>query len=699
MNCIKWMARAATGMSCLLLSTFSHSQNSLSNLDLEELLDMEITSVSKKPQTISKSAAAVFVITSEDIRRMGATTLPDALRIAPGIQVAQSSANNWAVTARGPNGKISNKLLVLIDGRSVFSPITSGVYWEDQDTLLADIERIEVIRGPGAVLWGANAINGVINIITKSAAATQGGLLEINSGNQERGSISMRYGGKLEDLGYYRLYAKGIDRKGLQLKSTGSTGFDSREQQRMGGRADLNLSANDALSIQGEIFQANHGESAKLLNQTQDPFFNITGINEKASGGHLLMRWQRELANNNSLTVQSYLDRNTRKLLGHPDLDLNTIDADLQYRHRAYQGHDLLLGVSYRLNRGLISQSSVTLPTGTLPIVEIPAGNNIKVRDEIRSAMVQDDITLLPETLILTLGVKLEKFDSDKHQFSPNTRLLWTPSETHTVWGSVGKATRAPSRNDKDFTFRLLLPAGTPLNESTLPLPAFVETSGASTSDSILSYELGWKHRWAPQLTTDISGFISNYTNLKSGIPQALICQPSGQVFSAACFSPTPSSYLVLPLRLSNGVSARSKGLEFWADWKPSRLHRLQGSLTLLDMSYTTPNANTLAFDNFGASPRWSGSARYAFTPRPDIEFDLTYRQVGALPKLAFGQIVPGYKAADVRWAWRSSPKVQWQVIARNLLTASHQEFISEDGHTSESKLRPSIEFGLSVRF
>jgi iron complex outermembrane receptor protein len=699
MNCIKLLARAVTGMGCLLLCTFSHSQNSLSNLDLEELLDMEITSVSKKPQTISKSAAAVFVITAEDIRRMGATSIPDALRIAPGSQVAQSSANSWAVTARGPNGRVANKLLVLIDGRSVFSPITSGVYWEDQDTLLADIERIEVIRGTGAVLWGANAMNGVINIITKSAATTQGGLLEINSGSQERGSISMRYGGKLEDLGYYRLYAKGFDRTGLKLKSTSSTGLDSLEQQRVGGRADLNLSANDALSIQGEIFQGNYGESAKLLNQTQDPFFTVTGINQKAFGGHLLMRWQRELANNNSLTVQSYLDRNTRTLLGHPDLDMNTIDADVQYRHRAYQGHDLLLGVSYRLNRGLISQSSVTLPTGALPFVEIPGGNNIKARNEIWSALVQDDITLLPETLILTLGVKLEKFDSNQPQFFPNTRLLWTPTETHTLWASVGKAIRAPSRMDKDFTFRALAPAGSQIDELTLPLPTFFETSGVTNSETIVSYELGWKHRWTPQLSTDISGFISNYSNLRSGNPQDLICQPSGQVFSAACFYPTLSNYLVLPLNLSNAGSGISKGLEFWADWKPSRQHRLQGSLTLLDMSFSTQNANTISFDNFGASPRWSGSARYSFTPRPDIEFDLTYRQVGELPKLAFGQMVPGYKAADVRWAWRSSPTVQWQVIARNLLTASHQEFISEDGHTSESKLRPSIEFGVSVRF
>jgi len=341
-----------------LASAPSYSQDGLLQLDLKELLDLEITSVSKKPQTVSKSAAAIFVITAEDIRRMGAQSIPDALRIAPGLQVAQVSANAWAVTARGANGRFANKLLVLVDGRTVYSPLFSGVFWDVQDTVLADVERIEVIRGPGAVVWGANAANGVINIITKSAAATQGGLVEFSTSSQENGSVSMRYGGQLEELGYYRLYAKGFDRQGLTLKSSGNEGYDSWQQQRLGGRADLTLSGQDALTVQGELYQGSHGESALLGNQQAYPFYTTAGITQQVSGGHLLLRWQRELADTNSLTVQTYLDRTVRYWPAHPNQSLDTLDADVQYRHRAIKGHDFVLGMSYRLNRDQISSNT-----------------------------------------------------------------------------------------------------------------------------------------------------------------------------------------------------------------------------------------------------------------------------------------------------------------------------------------------------
>ena len=235
------------------------------DLDLKEVLNLEITSVSKKPQTVSRAAAAVFVITSDDIRRSGASTIPDLLRMAPGIQVGQISNNTWGVSSRGMDGRFTNKLLVLVDGRSIYTPTFSGVYWDVQDTVLADIERIEVIRGPGAAIWGANAVNGVINIITKSAAATQGGLVEASAGSSDRGTGSVRYGGKVGEIGHWRLYAKGFERDGSIVESTGARGNDYWQQQRVGFRTDLTPSGRDAVTIQGDYYDGRSGESASQI--------------------------------------------------------------------------------------------------------------------------------------------------------------------------------------------------------------------------------------------------------------------------------------------------------------------------------------------------------------------------------------------------------------------------------------------------
>jgi iron complex outermembrane receptor protein len=666
----------------LLISASAQAQDAFWDLDLKEVLDLEITSVSKKPQTMSKAAAAVFVITGEDIRRMGAQTIPDALRMAPGVQVAQVSANAWAITARGPNSRFANKLLVLVDGRSVYSPLFSGVFWDVQDTVLADVERIEVIRGPGASLWGANAVNGVINIITKSAAATQGGLLQASTGTQERASAALRYGGKLEGLGHWRLYAKGFDRAGLDLKSTGAEGSDSWRQQRFGARADLNLGPQDALALQGEVYQGQHGESAVLQNRNQDPFYALAPISQQVSGGHLLMRWQRELPESNTLTVQSYLDRTVRDWPAHPNQTLDTFDADVQYRHRAFKGHDLVMGLSYRVNHDRITPSTTGIPQDTLQLAQF---SNASLNTSMWSALLQDDITLLPDELILTLGAKLEKFDSNQPKTLPNTRLLWTPREDHTVWAAVSKALRTPSRLDRDGTIRSLLPRAFEFNGQRLPLPTIVEISGQMDPESLWAYELGWKHRWAPGLTTDITAYINDYTDLRSVYAQSAVYQPG--------------DYLLLPMQLSNKTSGRSQGLEVWADWQASRQHRLQASLTRFGMEIQSSNPDVYSFEAPSSSPQWSGSLRWSYTPRPDLELDLAYRQAASVSNQLFGHYAAAYKTVDMRWAWRSSPKVQWQLVGRNLLTARHQEFSSEAGDTAEALVGPSVSLGVSLQF
>lgn len=672
-----------------MLCSVSGAQDTFLDLDLKDVLNLEITSVSKKPQTVSQAAAAVFIITGDDIRRMGAQTIPDALRMAPGIEVAQISASAWAVTARGLNGRFANKLLVLVDGRTVFSPAFSGVFWDVQDTVLADIERIEVIRGPGGATWGANAVNGVINIITKSAAATQGGLLEVSSGSAERGTLSMRYGGKLEGLGHWRLYAKGFERDGLHLQSTGQPGFDAWRQQRFGGRADLNPSTADAMTVQAEVYQGRHGESNILSQPSSATFFSTTPVTQAVSGGHLMLRWQRELQDNNSLTVQSYLDQTVRDWPAHAWQRINTFDADLQYRHRAFSGHDLVLGASYRSTHDTGLPSTTGIDPDTLALIEI---FQAKVVTKTWSVAVQDDITLRPKELILTLGARIEQAGNEPSTLAPNARLLWTPNENQSFWAMTGNANRAPNRTDNGGLARILLPANYVINGMPLLLPAFLDASGDRDLKTRRAYEVGWKQRWAPGLTTDLSTYVTDYSQNSLGSARIGLCQPGQGTVAASCFYPYGSSFEPV---LTN-ITARSRGIELSTDWQASRQHRLQLSLTRFSM-----NIPPTTFDIYSSSssPSGSGSLRWSYNPNVRSELDLTLRQVGRLRNIVFGQGVPGYREMDLRWAWRTAPKIQWELVGRNLLGGKHTEFISETGATATSYIGASLNLCLRLQF
>jgi iron complex outermembrane receptor protein len=276
------------------------------DLDLKEVLSLEITSVSKKPQTLSQAAAAAFVITADDIRRSGASNIPDVLRMAPGIQVGQISSNVWGVSARGLDGRFTNKLQVLMDGRSLYTPTYSGVYWDVQDTVLADIERIEIIRGPGASLWGANAVNGVINIITKSAAATQGGLVSVRLGDEEKQSVALRYGGQLGEVGHWRVYAKASERDESVIEALGTPGHDQWRQNRVGFRTDFATSSRDVFTVQGDSYRGRSGEST-VLNFLTPPYNALLGTTQKVSGANLLGRWQREISTTDSFLCRAIL--------------------------------------------------------------------------------------------------------------------------------------------------------------------------------------------------------------------------------------------------------------------------------------------------------------------------------------------------------------------------------------------------------
>lgn len=670
-------------------------------LGLQEVLQLEITSVSKKPQTISQSAAAVFVITGDDIRRAGAQNIPDALRLAPGINVAQISSNAWAISARGPNGRFANKLLVMIDGRSVYSPLFSGVFWDTQDTVLADIERIEVIRGPGASLWGANAVNGVINIITKSAAATQGSLIDVSVGTTTQGNASMRYGGEWQGVGHWRIYGKTFENKALDHANGMDKNTDSWYQQRVGWRADLNPSAQDAVTVQGELHQGSYGESA-LLNNLSSPGNTQQGTTQSDSGGHLLARWQRDLPSNNSLTVQSYFEHTRRDWPAHPYYRLDTWDVDAQYRHREIKSHDIVLGASFRQNSDEVRTSTTGLPSGIEQYQTFSADH---LRTRMWSMLAQDDISLIPDKLILTVGSKFEKYEEESLKPLPNLRLMWTPDDSQTFWTSASKAIRTPSRIDRNGTTRSLLPPEFTLNGSSLPRPGFMDVSGKTTSEELWAYEVGWKQRLAQGLTLDTSIYYNDYKKLRSGsfnMNNMQCLSANGIVPTTTCYMQAPASsnqYFLLPVTLSNEYTGHSQGIEAWLDWQASREHRWQASASRYSMKVNTTAANAYSLESTGSSPKWTGSVRWSYTPSKRTETDVIVRYVGALNDVLFGQSIPSYTTADMRWAWHSSPEVQWSVTGRNLLMSRHLEFISELSDTARSLIGPSVILGLRVQY
>lgn len=654
-------------------SPLAFSADPFFDLDLKEVLNLEITSVSKKPQTVSQAAAAVFVITSDDIRRSGATSIPEVLRMAPGVQVARISSSVWAVSARGLDGRFTNKLLVLMDGRSVYTPTFSGVYWDVQDTVLADIERIEVIRGPGASLWGANAVNGVINIITKSAAATQGGAVSISAGSEDKGIASVRYGGQLGEVGHWRVYAKGFERDGSVIEATRADGHDDWRQHRAGFRTDLALGGRDSVTVQGDYYKGRAGESS-TLNMLAPPFHVLTGTTQDVTGWNLLGRWQHEVSATDSFTLQGYFDRTERDWPAHLREERDTYDLDFQYRTRRWSGHDLVAGAGYRLGRDRMGASWTGIPATALQSATFSPDS---VRRQLWNAFVQDDITLVPDRLILTLGTKAERNDYTGWEHQPNARLLWTPTETATLWGSVARAVRTPSRIDDGGLVNqtVLSPVS---DRNPLPMPVLLQGTGEVGSETLIAYEAGWKQRLTPTLSFDLALYQNDYDKLRTGRLTTPQCQPSRIPVAMGCFLIPGQAYVLQPVPGGNEASGRSKGFELATDWRVMTNLKLQLSLSQFSMRIRE-ESNAFSTDREGSAPRRQAGLRMAWNPRPDVDVDLWLRHVGRLTDIGEGlPPIPAYNEADLRLAWRPARNVEVALVGRNLLHRRHAEFVSE---------------------
>lgn len=443
----------------------------LSDLSLEELAQVEIISVSRRAEPVAQAAASVFVITAEDIRRSGAPSLPEVLRLAPNLQVQRMNAGEYAITARGFNGfETSNKLLVLVDGRSVYSPLHSGVFWDSRNLMLEDIERIEVISGPGGTLWGANAVNGVINVITRSAAETQGTLASATVGTEDAG-FSLRHGGTFGEAGAWRAYVTGFARDDT-FNPAGGDATDGLWGVRAGMRADW--TAGDAeMTLQGNVW---------TVDSAEDDDYSGSPIDIR--GGHILGRWGRPLGGG-ELSIQAYADYMERS----GDTFVETVatgDLHVQYAHQVGERHQIVLGVGYRAQL-----SELAAPPGAAfldPPEETVSLSNI---------FVQDQIALRPN-VILTLGVKLEDSSFSGQEILPSARLAWTRPAGDLIWAAVSRASRTPSRIERGLT-----------------LPGFLEP-GDFGAESLTAYEIGYRATPLPNVSVSATAFYHMYDDLRT---------------------------------------------------------------------------------------------------------------------------------------------------------------------------------------
>ncbi|MDX2506546.1 MAG: TonB-dependent receptor [Gammaproteobacteria bacterium] len=632
------------------------------DLPLEDLLSMEVTSVSKKKQRLNEVAAAVFVITQEDIHRSGVTSIPEALRMAPGIQVSRIDANKWAITSRGFNRQFANKLLVMIDGRTVYAPSYSGVYWDAQDTLLADIDRIEVIRGPGATVWGANAVNGVINIITKQAMDTQGGLLVAGAGDEEEVFANLRYGAEIATETYARWYLKYNDRDSSYASGL-DDGGDDWQSLRGGFRIDSQATEADSWTLQGDVYDADENQTLNLWKDPADPANDVfkplyqatnTPDDVDSSGWNLLGKWEHRFSDQASSALQLYYDRSERSE-GFVKQTHDTLDIDFQHQFSVFETHDVIWGLGYRHIEDDFDNTYV--------ISFLPDSRNI----DIYSAFVQDEIQLLPQTLSLTLGSKFEHNEYTGNEVQPSARLVWLPDERNTLWGSISRAVRTPSRlEDSSQIIAAIAPVPVPFPPFSIPIEIKTLANDKLDSEVLLAYEIGYRFQPRDNLSFDLALFYNDYDNLQT-------------------FERTVPESPISDVQFDNKLSAHSYGLELAADWRALEWWRLQSNYSFIDVSGLLDSDST---DSNGtdalsedSSPRHQFSVRSMMDLSNKVSLDLWVYYVDDLQRTSLSQDVPveDYTSFNARIAWRPRKNLELSLVGQNLLDSHHAEFVAEN--------------------
>lgn len=599
--------------------TNSLSPSELKALSLEELMNQEVVLVTRTPERLSSSPSAVQVVSGMDIRRSGALTLPEALRLAPNLQVAQQNSYTWAITARGFNGaplannSLADKLLVMIDGRSIYTPLFGGVFWDVQNVLLEDVDRIEVVSGPGGTLWGANAVNGVINIMTKSARDTQGLYVSGGGGSYLQDFGAIRYGGQAGSNLFYRVFAQRHDFNSTLLR-TGADANDAWDMSHGGFRMDYYPSEQDSWMLEGEIYSGSEGNP----------------IIENMDGQSLIGRWTRSFSEDSILSVHAYFDRTWRDLPTPSFSDeLTTYDFDFQHQFPLGKRQRVVWGGGYRLAEDKVNNSP--------QLSFSPAEKSL----QLFSGFVQDEISLVPERLTFTLGTKLEHNDYSGFEIQPSARLAWTPSERHTIWGSVSRAVRSPARFDTDEL-----------------VPVFNTPHHEFKSEKVLAWEAGYRVRPWERLSISMAGFYNEYDDLRS-----LNQNPE---------APPPFAF-------ANDQQGETWGLEISGNLQLMPWWRLRGGYTFLrkDLSLTSDAALPLSARLEAVDPDYQWLLQSMLDLPGNLHLDLVGRYTSGL---TYSQRVSSYFTFDARLAWTWRERWEFSIVGKNLWDDAHAEFPSPSG-------------------
>jgi len=701
----------------------AHTQEELKDLtqlSLEQLMNIEITSVSKKPEKLSKAPAAIYVITSDDIKRSGATSIPELLRMVPGLDVARINSNSWAISIRGFNGRFANKLLVLIDGRSVYTPAFSGVFWDEQDLLLQDIKRIEIIRGPGGTLWGANAVNGIINIITKNAKDTTGFLASITYGDYNRPIVALRYGKKISEGTYFRIWTKYFYRSSFKTIFD-QNAHDNWVMYRGGFRMDIDRYQKNKFTLEGDCYAGSSGEDMQM--QTV-----ILPKHDKHVGGSILFKWRHSFSSDSDMKLQLYYQHTYRKesykyidanktlstlnatlilpqiLSGALDvnslianaykgssaftsrIDTYNIDYQHRFKFRLWKEHELIYGLGLKVIKDYFKNDDINFYI-------TPAKRTVLIK----SGFVQDQCFLIPDRLSLIGGVKLEDNDFTGFEVQPNVRGLIFITPNHTIWGAISRAVRTPSRYEKDVVVtRGFYPDPT---NGTIYVYQIKGGGKNLKSEDLTAYEIGYRGNFKNSVFLDLALFYNEYDNLIMYQNQGISKTENINGFTVDYLS----------LVHTNGMEGDSYGFEGVLKIKPQDWWSLRFIYSYLKLKPSYNDKDTLARIN-GSSPRQQFAVGSSFNFRNKVFLDTYLYYVDRLPytyelpKLdprIYGNIphVPSYVDFNTNIIWKVNKHIEVSLTGKNLLHKQHLEFVSVIQRTIPTEIPRMIYAQVEVRF
>jgi iron complex outermembrane recepter protein len=609
------------------------AQEDLSSISLESLMNVQVSSVSRHQEELRRSAAAVYVITQEDIRRSGMTDVAELLRTVPGVNVARINSSTWAVSSRGFNAQYATKLLVLVDGRTVYDPSFSGVYWHLQNLVLDDIERIEVIRGPGATMWGANAVNGVISIQTKKAADTPGGLLVADFGNGRPGEGSFRYGGSFGSTTSYRVYGRQTTRSAFET-SSGADGQDSWNLTNIGVRLDWTPSKRNSFTFEGEGHRGVHGSSQSVLTSLAPLTFEVAGLIGNR-GEYARIQWDHAFNPDSALTFKAYVNR--FHYLGYGEEEVQSVDFDLQHSFRIGRRQNFTWGLGRRDTSDSFPE---TLSFGVTPS---------KADTNLTSVFVQDELQFFENRLNVTIGSKIERSSLAGSDFQPSMRVAWIPGARNTIWGSVSRAVHTASRVERGMHVNVgSFSAG--------QIFGLVELFGQkdTRSEGLVAYEAGYRYQANRRFWADVSAVYNVYNHLT-------VVDPGNPTFS-----PVPTPHLVLPLYFGSDASGKTYGFEAAASYKVNDRLTVKGNYSLLRMDLHSRAGSTATEGIEGQNPKHQIYAASILTLPQSLEFSAHAYFTG--PLRFYG--LPSSTRLDAGITWKGLEHLDLGLTAQNLLGA-----------------------------